>query len=64
MKKPWTVTRFLCSDQVIALVNGWGRRYQKEERANKIEFLNRKKLKFNWDNDELDESSNLIQESV
>ena len=46
VKKPRTVTRFPCPDRVIALVNAWGRRYQKEERANKIKFLNRKKLKF------------------
>ena len=56
VKKPRTVTQFPCPDRVIALVNAWGRRYQKEERANKIEFLNRKKLKFDWDNDEMDES--------
>ena len=32
--------------------------------GNKIEFLNRKKLKFDWDNDELDESENLVQDSM
>ena len=61
VKKPRSVTRFPCPDRVIALVNAWGRRYQKAERANKIEFLNRQKLKFDWDNDELDESEPLIE---
>ena len=44
---------FPIPDRVIGLVDTWGKRYQKEERENKIEFLNRQKLKYDWDNDEL-----------
>ncbi len=40
---------------VIKVVNTWGIRYQKEEKVNKLEFLNRKKFQFDWDNDELEE---------
>ena len=64
VKKPRTVTRFPCPDRVITLVDTWGRRYQKEERKNKLEFLNRKKLQFDWDNDDLDQPVPLVENSV
>ena len=64
VKKPRSVTPFPMPDRVINLVNAWGRRYQKEEQMNKMEFLNRKKLKFDWDNDELNETDVLLSNSV
>ncbi len=50
-------------DCVIDLGNAWGHKYQKEEEQNKIEFLNRKTLKFDWDNDKLDQLEHLIVDS-
>ena len=47
------MTEFPIPDRVIGLVDAWGKRYQKEEKENKIEFLNRQKLKYDWDNEEL-----------
>ncbi len=41
---------------VIKVVNAWGIRYQKEEKANKLEFLNCKKFRFDSDNDHLEET--------
>ncbi len=37
-----------------------GHRYQKEEETSKIEFLDQKNFKFDWDNNKLDQSDNLI----
>ncbi len=42
VKKPRSVTPFPMPDRVINIVNAWGRRYQKEEQMNKMEFLNKK----------------------
>ena len=53
VKKPRSVTEFPIPDRVIKMVDAWGKRYQKEERENKVEFLNHQKLKYDWDNDEL-----------
>ena len=46
-------------DHVIDQVDTMGKRFQKENRENKLEFLNRQKLKFDWDNDELEVNKNL-----
>ena len=64
VEKPRSVTPFPMPDRVINIVNAWGRRYQKEEQLNKMEFLNNKKLKFDWDNDELNETDVLPSNSV
>ena len=39
-----------------------GKKYQEEEKKNKLEFLNRMKLQYDWDNDELEASEGLIEE--
>ena len=64
VKKPRSVTEFPIPDRVIGLVNQWGKRYQKEERENKLEFLNRRKLKFDWDNDELVDTNGLTENGL
>ncbi len=46
---------------VIKIMNTWGIRYQKEEKANKLEFQNCKKFRFDWDNDELEETEQLVE---
>ena len=49
-------------DRIINTVNAWGKRYQEEEKKNKIEFLNRVQLQYDWDNDELEVSEGLMEE--
>ncbi len=39
-----------------------GKKYQEEEKKNKLEFLNRLQLQYDWDNDELEESKGLIED--
>ena len=39
-------------DSVVKLVNDWGEKYQKVERKESLEFRNRNKEKYAWDNDE------------
>ncbi len=44
VKKPRSVTSFPMPANVIKLVNAWGNSYQKEEKVNKLEFLNLQKF--------------------
>ncbi len=46
---------------MIELVNARGRRYQKEDKKDKLEFLNCQKLKYDWDNDELDYIKGIVE---
>ena len=62
VKKPRSVTVLPMPDCAISQVNTWGKKYQEEEKKNKLEFLNCAKLQYNWDNDELEESEGLIEE--
>ena len=62
VKKVRTVIMFPLPTRVIDLVNAWGRRYQKEEWSNKLEFLNRQKLKYDWDNDDLEYSEGIMED--
>jgi len=62
VKKPTSVTVFLMPDRVISQVNTWGKKYQEEEKKNKLEFLNCVQLQYDWDNDKLEESEGLIEE--
>jgi len=62
VKKCRSVTVMPMPDRIINTVNAWGKRYQEEEKKNKIEFLNRVQLQYDWDNDELEVSEGLMEE--
>ena len=47
---------------LLAKLMHWGKKYQEEEKKNKLEFLNRLQLQYNWDNDELKELEGLVEE--
>ena len=49
-------------DDVIAAVNAWGRRHQKEVKRNRIKFLNRVKQPYSWDNADLDDDQGKVIE--
>ena len=55
------VKSFSLPTRVIELVNVWGRRYQKEDKKDKLELLNCQKLKYNWDNDELYYTEGIVE---
>ena len=55
--KPRTIVSFPFPDCVIETVNKWGRKFQKETRINKIDFLNRHQNNYAWDNDNLDDNN-------
>ena len=61
VKKPMSVTTFPMPDHIIDLVNEWGQKYQKEEKKNKLEFLNPVQLQYDWDNDELKDTKGLVE---
>ena len=62
VKKPRSVTVLPIPDSAIKQVDAWGKKYQAEEKKNKLEFLNRKKLQNDWDNDKLEEPEGATEE--
>ena len=49
-------------NRVIIKVNNLGRRSKRERYGRKLEFLNRKKEKFDWDNMELEDNNMVLLE--
>ena len=65
VKKPWTIKIMPVPDQVIILVNKWGKRFQRESQRHKLEFLNCHKDKYAWDNDDLeDDDMALVKDEI
>ena len=56
-----TVTVFPMPDNVIKLVNAWGRRYQKVAKKDLLTFLNRNKQPFDWENEDLHQDDAINQ---
>ena len=56
-----TMTVFPMPDNVIKLVNSWGRWYQKESTKYLLTFLDRKKQPFDWENEELHQDDDINQ---
>ena len=52
--KHHTIEELPMSAKVIIKIDQWGTWSKIEEYGNKIQFLNRTKKQFDWDNDELD----------
>jgi hypothetical protein len=50
-------------DSFIAKVNNWGLRSKRDRAAWKLEFLNRQKEKFDWDNDDM-EDDEMVEDEV
>jgi hypothetical protein len=42
-------------DSFIAEVNKWGLRSKQDKAAQKLKFLNRRREKFDWDNDDMED---------
>ena len=55
VKKTRTVQQLPMPDSFIADVNKWGLRGKHDRAARKLEFLNRRKEKFDWDNDDMED---------
>ena len=65
VKKPRTITILPLPDRVIRLVNKWGKRFQQESQRHNLEFLNRHKDKYAWDNDDLeDDDMALVKDDI
>ena len=56
VKNPHKFTVLPMSDTIVQKVTAWGRKFQKENLKNKIEFLNRNREWFDWDNDDLEDA--------
>ena len=61
VKKVRKVKSFPLPTRIIELVNMWGHMYQKEYKKDKLDFLNCQKLKYDWDNDELDYTEGIVE---
>ena len=48
-------------DNVILLVNAWGKRYQKNLRSSLVNFLDRRKQPYDWENDDLSGVDNITE---
>ena len=65
VKKPRTIRILPVPDRVIILVNKLGKRFQRESQRNKLEFLNRHKDKYAWDNAGLeDDDMALVEDEI
>jgi hypothetical protein len=62
VKKPRSITVLPIPDSFVKQVDAWGKKYQAEEKKNKLKFLNRKKLQYDWDNNELEEPEGATEE--
>ena len=64
-KKTCMIVSFPVPDHVIAMVNKWGIKFHKETCIHKIDFLNRHKDKYAWDNYDLDDNEMaLVEDNV
>ena len=63
-KKPHTITPLPMPDRVITVIEDWGRRHQKEDKAKTVEFLNRKRQQYDWDNAALGYNEGLIESDI
>ncbi len=64
VKKPRIITPLPMPDRVIAVVEHWGRRHQKEDKKQALTFLNRKKKLYDWDNDDLEDVEGLVESDI
>ena len=48
-------------DRILKLANRWGKTSRSEQYGNKLEFLNRHKAKYDWDNEDIEECEGLIE---
>ena len=61
VKKTRTVREFPMPDNVILLVNAWGKQYQKNLRRSLVTFLDRRKQPYDWENDDLSGMDNITE---
>ena len=58
--KPLTITKYMMPDRIISLANECGLRFQKEEKKEKLVFMNRHKQRYDWDNEDLNIKERLV----
>ncbi len=64
VKKTRIITPLPMPDRVIAMVEDWGRRHQKEDKKQALTFLNWKKKLYDWDNDNLKDDKGLVESDI
>ena len=62
--KHHTIEELPMSARFIIKIDQWGTWSKIEEYGNKIQFLNRTKKQFDWDNDELDNNEELVEDKA
>ena len=48
-------------DRIIRLANSWGKQSRSKQFGNKLEFLDRNKVRYDWDNEEIEEEEALVE---
>ena len=56
-----TMKGFLMPDRIIKVVNDWGKLQKNVNFKNRLEFWDRLKQKYDWDNDDLDVSEGKVE---
>ena len=56
-----TVKTLPIPDRILKLINKWGRSSRSKQFGNTLEFRDRNKAKYDWDNEEIEEQANLVE---
>ena len=48
-------------EMLLRLANRWGKSSRSEQYGNKLEFLDRHKEKFDWDNEDIEDKEGLVE---
>ena len=51
-------------DRILTLINRWGKSSLSQQYGIKLEFLDKNRVKFNWDNDNLEEDKGLVESNT
>ena len=48
-------------ERILKLAKKWGKSSRSQQYGNKLEFLDRKKARFDWDNEDIEEDEGLVE---
>jgi hypothetical protein len=51
-------------DRVIKVFKVWGRCHQKEDKAKSLKFINQKRQRYNWENNDLKDNKGLVKSDI
>ena len=57
----WTIKGLPMPERILKLANHWEKSSWSQQYGNTLEFLGRKKAKFDWDNEDIEEDEGLVE---